>query len=76
MLFQCVFKTIYVFVVGSFKDIFKTKIKNTTRTRINGISHSIWTELVEIYMQQHMVYTLMAKNVKNHVADAYIFILL
>jgi len=39
ILFQWVFSTTWVFVAGSFKDIFITKIKNITLTKQKGINH-------------------------------------
>ena len=44
ILFQCVFSTISVLVAGSFNDIFRTKIKNMSLVKTNGISRSIGTE--------------------------------
>lgn len=76
MLFQCVLSTTCVFVVGSLSEILITRIKNMTLTSKKGMSHSIFTELSEIQIQQQRVQTLTARNVKNHTAEMYIFILL
>ena len=55
MLFQWVFRTIWVLVVGSFKDIFMTRIKNMILTSKNGAIQSKCSEFVDMYIQQQKV---------------------